>query len=447
MSFPAGCQTQVALPGKSSHLCGPSAPRRSRILYSSATNPSRSTLLAFLNKETSAGLALMGASALALLVANGAWAGDYARLLDLQLAATVNGAGIDKPLILWINDGLMAVFFFLVGLEVKREVLAGQLNSWRRASLPIVAAVGGMVLPALVFTVFNLGEPVNLRGWAIPAATDIAFALGLLALLGPRVPVTLKALLLAIAIIDDIGAITIIALFYSAGIDAAMLGGGAAVLAAMVLLNHLGVARSSIYIALAAVLWVFVLKSGVHATLAGVAAALTIPLATATERPLERLEHALHPWVAFAILPVFAFANAGVSFEGLTIDSLAAPLPLGIAGGLVIGKLVGVAGFAWVAERTGVASLPDGLGWTHIVGLAALAGVGFTMSLFIGGLAFADAVQVAAVKLGVLMGSAIAALSGLVILALAMRGTVASARPQPTEAASASGTPHPARAP
>lgn len=367
----------------------------------------------------------MAATALALVVANGPWREGYAALLQVPIATTVDGAGIDKPLILWINDGLMAVFFFLVGLEVKREVLAGQLNSWRRASLPIAAAVGGMAMPALVFVALNLGEPANLNGWAIPAATDIAFALGLLALLGSRAPVALKALLLAIAIIDDIGAVAIIAVFYSGGIDLTMLGAGVATLAAMVGLNRIGVARSTPYLLLSVVVWVFVLKSGVHATLAGVAAALTIPLVTATERPLERVEHALHPWVAFAVLPVFAFANAGVSFEDITLDSLADPLPLGIAAGLVVGKLVGVSGFAWVAVRMGLASLPPALRWGHILGLAALAGVGFTMSLFIGGLAFADPAQGAAVKLGVLMGSGVAAVLGLMVLSLVGRRSAA----------------------
>lgn len=389
----------------------------------------RGALLSFINKETAGGLVLMAAAILALVVANGPLVSDYRALLNLPVAVGVGGAGIDKPLLLWINDGLMAVFFFLVGLEVKREVLAGQLNSWRRASLPIAAAVGGMAMPALVFVFVNLGQPANLRGWAIPSATDIAFALGLLALLGRRVPMALKALLLAVAIIDDIGAIAIIAVFYSGGIDTAMLAGGAAVLAGLVALNRLGVARVTPYLLLTLVLWIFVLKSGVHATLAGVAAALTIPMVAGTERPLHRVEHALHPWVAFVVLPVFAFANAGVGFEGMTLANAAAPLPLGIALGLVVGKLVGVTGFSWVAERTGLATLPDGLGWAHIVGLAALAGVGFTMSLFIGGLAFADPTVVATVKLGVLTGSGVAAAIGLTILLLVGRHPPSTAEP------------------
>lgn len=371
----------------------------------------------FLAKESAGGIVLIAAAALALLVANSALSDTYFGTLQTPLSLPLALIEIDKPLLKWINDGLMAVFFFLVGLEVKREFLDGQLSSRDKASLPLIAALGGMVAPALVFVAINQGTPENLSGWAIPAATDIAFALGVLALLGPRVPVALKALLLAIAVIDDIGAVTIIALFYSGTIDTAMLGGGAVALAAMIVLNRLRVGSSIPYVLLALVLWVFVLKSGVHATLAGVAAALTIPMtARGDTRPLERMEYALHPWVAFLVIPLFGFANAGVSLIGLTPDALLAPLPLGIALGLLVGKQVGILGFAYLAVRAGFAKLPEGIGWRQVHGVSLLAAIGFTMSLFIGGLAFTDPAQVDAVKLGVLSGSLIAAIAGFALL-------------------------------
>lgn len=371
----------------------------------------------FLAKESAGGIVLIAAAALALLVANSALSDTYFGTLQTPLSLPLALIEIDKPLLKWINDGLMAVFFFLVGLEVKREFLDGQLSSRDKASLPLIAALGGMVAPALVFVAINQGTPENLSGWAIPAATDIAFALGVLALLGPHVPVALKALLLAIAVIDDIGAVTIIALFYSGTIDTAMLGGGAVALAAMIVLNRLRVGSSIPYVLLALVLWVFVLKSGVHATLAGVAAALTIPMtARGDTRPLERMEYALHPWVAFLVIPLFGFANAGVSLIGLTPDALLAPLPLGIALGLLVGKQVGILGFAYLAVRAGFAKLPEGIGWRQVHGVSLLAAIGFTMSLFIGGLAFTDPAQVDAVKLGVLSGSLIAAIAGFALL-------------------------------
>ena len=326
---------------------------------------------------------------------------------------------IDKPLLLWINDGLMALFFFLIGLEVKREIVTGQLRSWKQASLPIIAAIGGMAIPAIVFVALNLGSPENLRGWAIPAATDIAFALGLLALLGSRVPEALKALLLAIAIIDDIGAIAIIAIFYTENMNLAALALALVPAAAMLLLNRAGVARTIPYFLFAALLWICVLKSGVHATLAGVVTALFVPIATGDERPLERLEHALHPWVAFLILPIFAFSNAGVSFAGAGLDALLAPLSLGIAAGLVIGKQLGIFGACWLAVKAGWARLPEGVGFRHVYGLSCLAGIGFTMSLFIGNLAFVDPQQIAAVKFGVLGGSLVSAITGIVVLRFA----------------------------
>ena len=377
-------------------------------------------LRAFIASESAGGIILIVAAALALAIANSPLLPDYQKLLSTPVAFSAGSlVAIDKPLLLWINDGLMALFFFLIGLEVKREIVTGQLRSWKQASLPIIAAIGGMAVPAIVFVALNLGSPENLRGWAIPAATDIAFALGLLALLGSRVPVALKALLLAIAIIDDIGAIAIIAIFYTENMNLAALALALVPAAAMLLLNRAGVARTIPYFLFAALLWICVLKSGVHATLAGVVTALFVPIATGDERPLERLEHALHPWVAFLILPIFAFANAGVSFAGAGLDALLAPLSLGIAAGLVIGKQLGIFGACWLAVKAGWARLPEGVGFRHVYGLSCLAGIGFTMSLFIGNLAFADPQQIAAVKFGVLGGSLVSAITGIVVLRFA----------------------------
>lgn len=377
-------------------------------------------LRTFIASESAGGIILIVAAVLALAIANSPLLPDFQKLLSTPVAFSAGSlVAIDKPLLLWINDGLMALFFFLIGLEVKREIVTGQLRSWKQASLPIIAAIGGMAIPAIVFVALNLGSPENLRGWAIPAATDIAFALGLLALLGSRVPVALKALLLAIAIIDDIGAIAIIAIFYTENMNLAALALALVPAAAMLLLNRAGVARTIPYFLFAALLWICVLKSGVHATLAGVVTALFVPIATGEERPLERLEHALHPWVAFLILPIFAFANAGVSFAGAGLDALLAPLSLGIAAGLVIGKQLGIFGACWLAVKAGWARLPEGVGFRHVYGLSCLAGIGFTMSLFIGNLAFVDPQQIAAVKFGVLGGSLVSAITGIVVLRFA----------------------------
>ena len=376
----------------------------------------------FLKQESAGGIVLIASAVLALIAANSAVASAYFSTLEVPVAVTVGSFAIDKPLLLWINDGLMAVFFFLVGLEVKREVIEGQLSSWNKASLPLFAAIGGMAVPALVFLALNSGTPENVAGWAIPAATDIAFALGVLSLLGPRVPVALKALLLAIAVIDDIGAITIIALFYSGTIDTTMLAGGALALAGLIALNRLRIGSSIPYVLLTVVLWVFVLKSGVHATLAGVAAAMTIPLtARGGSAPLEHMEHGLHPWVAFLVIPIFGFANAGVSLVGLSPADLLAPLPLGIALGLLIGKQVGIFGLSFVAVKLKLASLPENVGWRQVHAVSLLAAIGFTMSLFIGNLAFADPAQVNAVKLGVLSGSLVAALGGYALLRVTLK--------------------------
>jgi len=371
----------------------------------------------FLKEESAGGVVLMIAAAAALILANSPLAGAYAAILNAEIALTVSGGGIEKPALLWINDGLMAIFFFLIGLEVKREVLTGQLSSWKQSSLPLFASLGGMVLPALVFTAINWNSPENLAGWAIPAATDIAFALGILALLGSRVPVALKALLLAVAVIDDIGAIVIIALFYTPGVEVGMLAAAGVLLIVLALLSWAKVGSSLPYIILGVALWFFVLKSGVHATLAGVAVAMTIPISSRGGEPvLERMEHALHPWVAFMVVPIFALANAGVSFAGMELSAFAAPLPLGIALGLFLGKQLGIVGFAWLAVKSGIASLPKGISWLQVYGLSLIAGIGFTMSLFIGNLAFSSPEQLAAVKLGVLSGSLISALGGILIL-------------------------------
>lgn len=375
----------------------------------------------FMQKESAGGITLIFAAFAALIVANSPLLGAYRAWLDIPIVAGFGGFVIDKPLLLWVNDGLMAVFFFLIGLEVKREVLDGQLSSWDKASLPLVAAIGGMAIPAIVYLAINSGTPENTAGWAIPAATDIAFALGILALLGPRVPVALKALLLAIAVIDDIGAITIIALFYTGEIDTTYLMMGGVVFLLMLAIGRMRVASAIPYVLLAILMWAFILKSGVHATLAGVAAALTVPMVARNgERPLEHMEHALHPWVAFLVIPIFGFANAGVTLLGLDPMDALAPLPLGIALGLLIGKQVGILGFAWLAVKTRIASLPQGVSWRQIHGLSLFAAIGFTMSLFIGNLAFVSAEQVDAVKLGVLSGSTIAAITGFFLLRSAL---------------------------
>ena len=375
----------------------------------------------FLQKESAGGIVLIAAAVLALIVANSPLLTQYNAFLATPVVAGIGDFVIDKSLLLWINDGLMAVFFFLVGLEVKREVLEGQLSSWDKASLPLIAAVGGMAIPAAVFLSINAGSPENLGGWAIPAATDIAFALGVLMLLGPRVPVALKALLLAIAVIDDIGAIAVIALFYTGSIDMGMLGAGAIVLVLLGIVGRLKVASSIPYVLLSILMWAFVLKSGVHATLAGVAAAMCVPMvARGQSRPLERMEHALHPWVAFLVIPIFGFANAGVTLIGLEPSALLEPLPLGIALGLLVGKQIGIFGFAWLAVKAGLAKLPEEVNWRQIHALSLLAAIGFTMSLFIGNLAFADPALVDAVKLGVLSGSTVAALAGYFLLRSAL---------------------------
>ncbi len=375
----------------------------------------------FLKQESAGGIVLIIAAALALVIANSPLAPAYFGTLETKLNVSFGAFEIDKALLLWINDGLMAIFFFLIGLEVKREIIGGQLSSWDKASLPLAAAIGGMAIPALIYVGFNANSPDTIGGWAIPAATDIAFALGILSLLGPRVPVAMKALLLAIAVIDDIGAITVIALFYTGEIKIDMLIGGGVALALLFAIGRMRIASTIPYVLLTVIMWVFVLKSGVHATLAGVTAAMMVPMvARDGSHMLEKMEHGLHSWVAFLIIPIFGFANAGVTLIGLSPADLLQPVPLGIALGLLIGKQVGIVGFAWVAVKAGIANLPEGVGWRKIHGLSLLAAIGFTMSLFIGNLAFDDPAQIDAVKVGVLSGSLVAAILGFLILKAAL---------------------------
>ncbi|MDH7792774.1 Na+/H+ antiporter NhaA [Ochrobactrum sp. AN78] len=368
----------------------------------------------FLDSESAGGIALMLSAALALIVANSPFSKAYFDALHFYIG----------PLSIahWINDALMAVFFLLVGLEIKREFLDGQLASWPNRMLPGIAAAGGVVLPALIFVAFNYGDPEKVRGWAVPSATDIAFALGVLSLLGSRVPSSLKVFLATLAILDDLAAVVIIAIFYTAEISMPYLGAAFATAAVMFAMNRLGVAKLLPYLIGAAVLWFFVLNSGVHATVAGVVAALMIPLKPAKAKPddmsspLHILEHALAKPVAFFIVPVFGFANAGISFAGMSPSIIFDTLPLGIMLGLFIGKQIGVFGAAWLAIKSGLAQKPMGASWAQLYGVAVLCGIGFTMSIFIGLLSFPSELLQAETKIGVLTGSALSAICGYVML-------------------------------
>lgn len=372
--------------------------------------------LAFLSRffaaESSGGLILMAVAMAALLVANSPWADIYFAALHINII----GLSVEH----WINDGLMAIFFMLVGLEIKREMLVGQLSSWSQRALPGFAALGGMLIPALIYIAVNWRNNETLGGWAIPAATDIAFALGVLSLLGKRVPISLKIFLSALAILDDLGAVLIIALFYTSGLSVSMLLASLAVMVILVGLNRCGVTRLFPYLIAGALLWFFMLQSGIHATLAGVILALCIPLGepdSESKSPLLHLEEKLHPWVAFAVVPIFGFANAGVSLVGISPGNLIDPVPLGVTLGLLLGKQLGVFGLAALAIRTGLAKLPDECGWFQLYGVALLCGIGFTMSLFIGALAFPGSPHlVDEVKVGVLMGSVLSAILGVGIL-------------------------------
>ncbi len=375
----------------------------------------------FLAQESSGGLVLMAAAALALIVANSPAAEIYFDALHAYVGPLSVGH--------WINDALMAIFFLYVGLEIKRELLVGELSTWQRRALPGIAALGGMIAPALIYVAINAGDAETLRGWAIPAATDIAFALGVLSLLGRSAPVSLKIFLTALAIIDDLGAVAIIALFYTSDLDLAALGGAGACIAALIALNRFGMRALWPYLLIGVVLWTFVYQSGVHATLAGVLLAFTIPMgrdAQDQHTPLHRLEHGVSPWVAFAIVPIFGFANAGVSLAGLSPQALLERVPLGVAAGLFIGKQIGVFGAAWAAIKLNIADAPAYATTRQLYGVSLLCGIGFTMSLFIGLLAFAQnpALQ-DETKIGVLVGSLLSALTG----ALVLRGAKPQAPP------------------
>lgn len=375
----------------------------------------------FLRLEAASGVLLLVAAVLAMIAVNSPIDVYYGALLDTLVSIQVGEFKIAKPLLLWINDGLMAIFFFLIGLEVKREVLAGELSDPSRVVLPIIAAVGGMAIPAVIYASINWGNPVSMKGWAIPSATDIAFALGVLALLGSRIPQALKLFLMTLAIIDDLGAIIIIAIFYTSDLSISSLIVAIFAVIALFLLNRKGVLSLVPYLLVGLVLWAAVLKSGVHATLAGVVTALFIPFRKengASLTQLEKLEHDLHPSVAFVILPLFAFANAGIPFDGITMEAFLHPVPLGIAVGLFMGNQLGVFGFSWIAIKLGISSLPDKVSWMQLYGVSALCGIGFTMSLFVGSLAFEQGGPDYAVddRLGILLGSLLSGVLGYFIL-------------------------------
>jgi NhaA family Na+:H+ antiporter len=379
----------------------------------------------FFKKETSAGIILIFVTLLALVLKNSALSEFYNSFLHTPVEVRFGALQIAKPLLLWVNDGLMAVFFFLIGLEVKREILEGHLSSLPQVALPGIAAVGGMAIPALVFVAFNQGDSFSMNGWAIPTATDIAFALGILSLLGDRVPISLKLFLLALAIIDDLGAIIIIAIFYTVDLSAISIAIASLSLITLFVMNRMGVIRKAAYIIIGIILWISVLKSGVHATLAGVALAFMIPLTCKdkngkTFSMSKEMEHDLHYWVAFLILPLFAFVNAGVDLRGIEPAEMLTPVPIGIFLGLFIGKQVGVFGFSWIAIKSGLAKLPEGSNWTQLYGVAILTGIGFTMSLFVDALAYNDSeIYKYADKLAILVGSFVSGVIGYLVLRFA----------------------------
>jgi Na+:H+ antiporter, NhaA family len=387
------------------------------------TRRPRSAMRAFLAKESAGGMLLIAAAVLAMIVANSPLGWAYFHALHLETGPVLSAKLGPMTPHLWINDGLMSLFFLLVGLEIKREFLDGHLSTWADRRLPFIAAAAGMAVPAIVYLSISGGAPDLTRGWAIPAATDIAFALGLLALLGKRAPTSLKLFLTTVAIVDDVGAVAIIAVFYTATLNLFALAASFAVLGGMFVMNRAGVKHPAWYFAAFVVLWYFELLSGVHATVAGVLAAMAVPITITPAAPdaedstLHRMEHALHPWVAFLIVPVFGFANAGVALSGGT--SVLAPLSLAIALGLFIGKQIGVFGSVWLAVKAGVATRPAGASWAQVYGVSLLCGIGFTMSLFIGGLAFPEQPQADAVKIGVLMGSLLSAMAGVAVLRFA----------------------------
>ncbi|MBD8199701.1 Na+/H+ antiporter NhaA [Pseudomonas viridiflava] len=388
--------------------------------------PMRNTITRFFQLEAAGGLLLIAAAALALIINNSPLSWLYNAFLETPVEARIGALQIAKPLLLWINDGLMALFFLVIGLEVKREVLEGHLSKPSQIVLPGAAAIGGMLVPALIYVALNTGNAEALNGWAIPMATDIAFALGVLALLGKRVPVSLKLFLMTLAIIDDLGAIIVIALVYSGELSQVSLILAAVSIITLIAMNRSGVSRLAPYMLVGLVLWVCVLKSGVHATLAGVVLAFCIPLRTSSKAsPLLTLEHGLHPWVAYGILPLFAFANAGVSLAGVTMESFTHSVPLGIAAGLLLGKTLGVFGLTWLAVKTRMASLPKEANWGHVLGVSILCGIGFTMSLFVGSLAFEPGVSAYAGedRMGILTGSILSAIIGYGVMVIACKAT------------------------
>lgn len=384
-----------------------------------------SAISQFLKLEASSGILLMMAAVLAMIVANSPLAPWYNLFIDMPLQVRVGTLDVSKPLLLWINDGLMAIFFFLVGLELKREVLDGELSDLRKVILPGVGAIGGMAVPAAVYLLINAGDPLATSGWAIPAATDIAFALGILALLGSRVPVTLKVFLTSLAIFDDLGAIVVIAIFYTEQISFTALMICAACILVLWQLNRYGITARSIYRLVGIVMWVSMLKSGVHATLTGVILAMFVPMHEPDNKnisPLKEWEHDLHMLVAFVILPVFAFANAGLNLSGVGLEQLTHGVPLGIAAGLFIGKQAGIFGACWLAIKLKFTDMPSGMSWASLYGTSVLCGVGFTMSLFIGSLAFmeSDVAQLFDERLGIIVGSLLSGTVGYLVLRRAL---------------------------
>lgn len=379
-----------------------------------------------INSKTAPGILLCLSAIAALIFANTFLQDFYAGFKNIPIVLQIGNYVIDKPLLLWINDGLMAIFFLVVGLEIKRELIEGHLSSLNKAILPAIAALGGLSVPALIYAFWNWHDPVAINGWAIPAATDIAFALGVMMILGDRVPTALKVCLVAIAILDDLAAVIIIALFYTAQISmqSLLLAGIGLTIAG--LMNWRNVTSIGPYVVIGLFIWGCVLKSGVHATLAGVALGILVPLKIKNDdgkAPLKIMENALHPWVTFGVVPIFAFANAGVSFDGITIDTFFQPVTLGIMLGLFFGKQIGVMSITWLACTLKICRLPDNITWLQFYGMALLTGIGFTMSLFIGTLAFSDVAMTTPVRLGVLSGSLLSAISGITVLLLSTTKT------------------------
>ncbi len=387
-------------------------------------NTVKESVKEFFQFKASGGVLLIIATILAMTIENSPLNGYYDALLGIPVEIRFGEFEIAKPLLLWVNDGLMAIFFFLIGLEIKRELLDGELSDPARVVLPVIAAMGGMAAPAIIYSAINWGDPVAMKGWAIPSATDIAFALGVIALLGTRVPSSLKIFLMTLAIVDDLGAIVVIAIFYTTSLSIFSLVTALCVIVLLYLLNRRGVIDLAPYLLLSVVLWAAVLKSGVHATLAGVVAALFIPYRVPpgeSRTQLERLEHDLHPVVVFAILPLFAFANTGVPLDGLTLETFLHPVPLGIALGLFFGNQLGIMGFSWIAIKLGFARLPKDASWLQVYGVSMLCGIGFTMSLFIGSLAFEQGGPALGVddRVGILAGSLLSGSLGYLLLRFA----------------------------